>query len=208
MSCVVGQKLGRMYAAAGPDSAQHLAQNVPTGMPQRWQHTRGVAGRAQNLAVIVDNPADRDLLLAAAWLHDIGYASALRTSGFHPLDGARYLLSAGWPLPVVALVARHSDAADVAEVRGLSGELATFPSTAGPVDDALTYADQTVGPDGHSVSFGERLAEMLLRHGPTSPNAVAHARREPVLRAAICRVDARLARHDIPSFALLGPGAS
>jgi hypothetical protein len=31
--------------------------------------------------------------VAAAWLHDIGYAPAIAESGtgFHPLDGARYL---------------------------------------------------------------------------------------------------------------------
>jgi HD superfamily phosphodiesterase len=32
-----------------------------------------------------------DLLEAAAWLHDIGYSPEIAVSGFHPLDGARYL---------------------------------------------------------------------------------------------------------------------
>ena len=184
--------------------AQRLAQNVLTGAPQRRRHTAGVAARAQELAVTLDSAEDRDQLVAAAWLHDIGYARALRASGFHPLDGARHLLALGWPGPIVALVARHSDAASVAAVRGLSRELDAFPVIDGPVDDALTYADQTVGPDGDSVTFGERLAEKLLRHGPGSPNATAHARREPVLRAAICRVDARLGRLGRPSYALHG----
>ena len=30
-------------------------------------------------------------MTAAAWLHDIGYAPAVDDTGFHPLDGARYL---------------------------------------------------------------------------------------------------------------------
>jgi hypothetical protein len=41
----------------------------------------------------------------------------------------------------------------------------------GPVADALTYADQTTGPDGHQMDVADRLAEMLRRHGPDSPNA-------------------------------------
>ena len=170
-------------------------------MPGRWRHTVGVARRAEELGVTLDEADDPDVLTAAAWLHDIGYAPALRATGFHPLDGARHLLSQGWPAPIAALVARHSDAADVAAVRGLSAQLAGFAATDGPVDDALTYADQTVGPDGRTVTFAERVAEMLLRHGPESPNAAAHARREPVLRAAIWRVDERLARHGLPSYA-------
>ena len=43
--------------------------------------------------------ADADLIEAAAWLHDIGYALGLATTGLHQLDGARYLRDA-----------RHADA--------------------------------------------------------------------------------------------------
>jgi hypothetical protein len=32
-----------------------------------------------------------ELIEAAAFLHDIGYSSVVRSTGFHPLDGARYL---------------------------------------------------------------------------------------------------------------------
>ncbi|NMO55155.1 hypothetical protein HH310_28710 [Actinoplanes sp. TBRC 11911] len=138
--------------------------------------------------------------MAAAWLHDIGYAPALQTTGFHPLDGALYLHARQWPMAVAALVAHHSGAAEVAAVRGLVGAVAGFPPPALAVGDALTYADQTVGPDGDSVTFAERLADMLRRHGPDSANAIAHARREPVLRAAVNRVDRRLAALGQPSY--------
>jgi len=36
-----------------------------------------------------------DTLVCADWLHDIGYAPALVATGFHPLDGARFLESVG-----------------------------------------------------------------------------------------------------------------
>lgn len=55
----------------------------------------GGRNRAAELAVTV--PADdRSILIAAAWLHDIGYAPGIQETGFHPLDGGLYLRRAGW----------------------------------------------------------------------------------------------------------------
>jgi cob(I)alamin adenosyltransferase len=53
----------------------------------------------------------------------------------------------------------------------------------------LIYADQTVGPGGRLMTVEQRLSDMLDRHGPGSPNAV----RAPLLRAAVRRVERRLA---------------
>ena len=58
-------------------------------LPRRWAHVQGVAARARSLAPVLGENAD--LLQAAAWLHDIGYAPGLATTGLHQLDGARYL---------------------------------------------------------------------------------------------------------------------
>ena len=58
-------------------------------MPRRWAHVQGVAARARGLAPVLG--ADADLLEAAAWLHDIGYAPDLAATGLHQLDGGRYL---------------------------------------------------------------------------------------------------------------------
>ena len=58
-------------------------------------HFAGVAAKATALSGAVPD-AEAGLLVAAAWLHDIGYASGLRNTGFHPLDGARYLRATGW----------------------------------------------------------------------------------------------------------------
>lgn len=46
-----------------------------------------------------------DCLVAAAWLHDIGYAPSVRQTGFHPLDGAMFARSAGFGELVASLVA-------------------------------------------------------------------------------------------------------
>jgi len=73
--------------------AQHLARALlQEPLPRRWAHVQGVASRAHSLAPVLG--ADADLLEAAAWVHDIGYAPGLATTGLHQLDGARYLRDA------------------------------------------------------------------------------------------------------------------
>ena len=172
--------------------ARELARALLADLPERWRHTVGVARRAEHLSGTLPDATDAETLVAAAWLHDIGYADALRDTGFHPVDGALYLRCLGWPHRIAGLVAHHSAALCVADVRGLTDRLAPFPRERSAVADALTYADQTVGPDGHIMEFDQRLDDMLRRHGPGSPNAVAHRRRAPVLRAAVRRVEQRL----------------
>jgi predicted hydrolase (HD superfamily) len=71
--------------------------------------------------------------VAAAWLHDIGYALELVETGFHPLDGARYLRRVGVDGQVVNLVAYHSCAQTEADVRGPGAELAAEFSPADPL---------------------------------------------------------------------------
>jgi hypothetical protein len=178
-------------------AARDLADALLTDLPQRWAHTAGVAGRAAELCAAMGpamTAADRDRVVAAAWLHDIGYADPVRDTGFHPLDGARFLRGAGWAARINALVAHHSGACYVAEVRGLRHDLAEFPRELSPVADALTYADQTVGPDGGRVDIRTRMAEMLARHGATSDNARVHHLRAPDLLATADRVERRLRR--------------
>lgn len=172
-------------------AAEDLAGFLLADLPQRWAHTVGVARRAVELCAGMA-PADRDCVVTAAWLHDIGYAGPVLSSGFHPLDGARFLRRAGWAARINALVAHHSGACYVAEARGLRHELAEFPRELSPVADTLTYADQTVGPDGTRVDIRDRMAEMLARHGAGSDNARVHHLRAPDLLAAAERVEHRL----------------
>ncbi|MFI9342362.1 HD domain-containing protein [Streptomyces sp. NPDC052773] len=79
-----------------PQGAAELAESLLPPLGNRWLHTQAVAARAREASAAVSE-ADRDLLVAAAWLHDIGYAPELRDTGFHPLDGARHLESLGAP---------------------------------------------------------------------------------------------------------------
>jgi hypothetical protein len=116
-------------------------------------------------------PADWDLLVVAAWLHDIGYSQPVQVTGFHPLDGAAYLCRHGWPGRICDLVAHHSGARFVARARHLNAALADYRCEQSPVSDALTYIDQTTSPQGQPVTVDERIAETLARRGPDSCSA-------------------------------------
>lgn len=162
------------------------------GLPDRWRHTQAVAARAWSVRETVE-PEDREVLMAAAWLHDIGYSPEAHDTGYHPIDGARIAQRRGWPLRVAALIAHHSGASFVAHESGLDDELEAYPDEHSPVTDALLYADQTTGQRGERATAPERIAESLRRHGPDSANARAADRRTPYLLAAVARVEERLA---------------
>ncbi|MFD6265614.1 HDIG domain-containing metalloprotein [Micromonospora chalcea] len=95
-----------------------------------------VAAKAERLASLVG--ADGDLLIAAAWLHDIGYAPSIADTGFHSLDGARWLILHGFDRRLAALVAHHSCATYEADERGLGQVLrAEFPQEESEISDPL-----------------------------------------------------------------------
>ncbi|MEU3403399.1 HD domain-containing protein [Streptomyces sp. NPDC006670] len=160
-------------------------------MGDRWLHTQAVAERARELAAAVPS-AQRELLVAAAWLHDIGYAPALRDTGFHPLDGARYLAALDAPAQLVSLVAHHSGAVYEAEQRGLTAELAAYDRPDPALLDALTCADMTTGPAGQRFAFTDRSGEILTRYPPGSEVHAAISTAVPTLAAAVARTHARL----------------
>jgi len=137
---------------------------------------------------------DADLLEAAGWLHDIGYSPELAQTGFHPLDGARYLRDAHLADPVLcSLVAHHSCAVLEAEERGLAGELCReFPAPSMVLNDALAYCDMTTDPSGNTISVRDRLAEIRERYGPHSIVTRFTHNAEPSLIASVERTSCRL----------------
>lgn len=146
-------------------SAGLAGEKLAGALPRRWAHAQGV-GRRVRVAAPLFSVDDRRLLIAAALLHDVGYAPDLTATGFHPLDGARYLRGVGAPDRLVNLVAHHSCAVLEAELRGLSDELAEFEDERTALRDALWWADMTTTPDGDETTAAERVAEIQSRYGP------------------------------------------
>ena len=178
--------------------ARSLAEELLAPLGDRWRHVQAVGARASEVAHTV-GPEDRDVLVAAAWLHDIGYAQDLVDTGCHPIDGARYLDRADIPTRIVALVAHHSCARIEAEVRGLAASLEAYPLEDSRVMDGLVYADMTTGPQGQRLTFDERISEILVRYGPDTDVHRAITKARPILAEHVRRVAERL--DDQPTWA-------
>lgn len=171
--------------------AREISEKFVKPLGRRWEHVQAVAARAHELEHAVPD-SQRPALVAAAWLHDIGYSPEIGHTQFHPLDGARYLKSKNWPDVVVNLVAHHSGARFEAEQRGMSAELAEFPFEDSALLDTLVAADLTTGPDGARVSYDERIAEILSRYPSSDPVHQTWLLAGPVIREAIERTETRL----------------
>ncbi len=182
----------------GLQYAPGLAAALLDPATARYRHSAGVAAAASFLAPAVD-PRDAGLLVAAGWLHDIGYSPAIADTGFHPLDGARHLRRLGAPEQLCRLVAHHTGAVVEARLRGLDQVLLDeFPPPASPpLLDALTYADLTTSPTGAPITVTDRLAEILLRYPPGHVVHRAISLAAPDLLATARRVD----RPDRPTSA-------
>ncbi|MGW6457574.1 HD domain-containing protein [Streptomyces sp. NPDC055078] len=174
--------------------AYPLAESLLSGpLPRRWAHSLGVAERARALAPILGENAE--LLEASAVLHDIGYAPDIAVTGFHPLDGARYLRdTVDADKRVVCLVAHHSCAWMEAEARGLRDDLeGEFPRMGPTLNDALCYCDMNTTPDGTPTNPLDRVNEIASRYGADSLIGTFIRRAEPEILACTARVLERLA---------------
>ncbi|MFC0526254.1 HD domain-containing protein [Phytohabitans kaempferiae] len=165
-------------------------------LPRRWSHVQAVGAKAAQVSVVLEE-SDRDVLVAAAWLHDVGYAAPLAGTGFHPLDGARWLRSRGLDDRVACLVAHHTCALLEADERGLAEELAAeFECEESATADALWYCDATTGPDGQDLNVLDRLDEIRARYGPDALVTRFIDRAQPQIVGAVQRTAKRLAEAD------------
>jgi hypothetical protein len=170
--------------------AKAQAERLIAPLGDRWTHVQAVADKARRVGAVL--PAeDADLLVAAALLHDVGYAPSLNRLGFHAVDGARFLRAQGQER-LARLVAHHSGACFEAEERDLVEELAAFPVEDGPVMDTLSFADMTTGPAGQPMTLEQRVEEVQRRYPPDDPVHRAIVRAQPLLQAAIDRTQQRL----------------
>lgn len=169
------------------------AKRFLSPLGNRWAHVQQVVEQARRIAAAVPEE-DRELLVAAAYLHDVGYAPDLAATGFHPLDGARWIRDQGQHPRLARLVAHHSCARHEARVRGLLDVLlAEFEPEDSATYDALAFCDMTIGPTGRTVSLEERIADIYERYGPDHEVSRALDSSLPCLTACHDRTAARLA---------------
>ena len=170
---------------------------TPPGAPaRRWAHVQGVAARARSLAPVLG--PDTDLLEAAAWVHDVGYAPDLAVTGLHQLDGARYLRDSpacrghavpGWSHITPAPSSKPVNADLPTPELGLE-----FEPAPQELSDALTYCDMTTSPDGELVPVEQRLAEIHDRYGSGHLVSRFIQRATPMILRAVEQVRQRAAQ--------------
>ncbi|MCZ7589354.1 MAG: HD domain-containing protein [Gaiella sp.] len=171
--------------------AERAATELLSPLEARWRHTLRVVDRAQSFRNVLDRD-ELEVLLAAAYLHDVGYAPDLAEVGFHPLDGARFVREAGHER-LAGLVAHHSASDAEAMERGFTEELAEFPTEDSLVARALTYCDLTTGPNGEEVGVSARLLELGGRLGEDDPTVRAVRREASRLAAVVDEMESLLA---------------
>jgi hypothetical protein len=185
--------LGRMNTLAswGEQLARALLHEP---LPRRWAHVQGVATRARGLVPILGT--DADLLEAAAWLHDIGYAPSLASTGLHQLDGARCLRDAQHADAMLCrLVAHHSCAIIEVGERGLADVLSSeFDPAPDVLASVLTCCDMTTSPDGQPVRVDRRLAEIHDRYSSGHLVSRSIQRATPMILRAVEQVHQRAAQ--------------
>lgn len=132
----------------------------------RIDHVLAVGAKARRIAAAFDG-VDAEVLVASAYLHDIGYAPALMDTGLHQIDGARWLRSQGHD-ELAGLVAHHSAAHVELRLRGRMELLEPYRRPARALAAALAYCDITTGPQGQDITLDERIAEVGDRRGRES----------------------------------------
>lgn len=176
------------------ENASKLAAEYLSDLGPRWAHIQTVGRLADRM--VTEHGLSTEIA-AAAWLHDIGYASALSSTDFHPVDGAAFLADEGVPDQVVNLVAHHTGAKFEADERGLQEELARFPLPHAEDLDTLTLLDLVSSPTGELTTPAERVAEILSRYPDGHPVNRAVTRSQAELLASAARARARLGLCDV-----------
>jgi len=165
-----------------------VVAGILAGLPRRLAHVRAVAAKAERISDRLDNPAERQLLVDSAWFHDVGYAAPLVETGFHPIDGARWLFHVGGSDRLCGLVAHHSCAEVEAGLRGLADVIAHFDNERSDLTALLACCDLTTGPGGEDMGLDERLADIRSRYGQDHVVCQAWRTAEPVARELFTRV--------------------
>ncbi|GAA4839528.1 hypothetical protein GCM10023201_31540 [Actinomycetospora corticicola] len=140
--------------------------------PEWWRHAQAAAREAVRLAQLPG--VDRDPLLHAAVLLDVGRSPVVARVGFPSLDAARFLRVRGYPRRVVGLVA-HQLASDVeAEQAGV--DLSGFAAEDSPTADTLWWCSLVADTSAAPLAVGDGRADTDGRRRDATRGAVARTR--------------------------------
>ena len=183
-----GHRLSEDLIAWSEQQATHL---LPV-LGNRWLHILRVVEVAMHITYIFSEE-EHPLLIAAAYLHDIGYASSLAKTGIHPIDGANYVAQFGLPR-LASIIAHHTGFRFTASLIHAQDKLAAFPYEHSLVTCALTYCDLHSGPTGQPFTLQERLDDIVARYGRSSPVTRSFIAALPTFKNDIAIVERRLKR--------------
>lgn len=150
-------------------------------------------------------PGASDILVAAAWLMDIGHAETVKDTGFAALDAARFVRREGFTSIVAELIAHHTATEQEAAERGLADDLAAFPRPPEHWTDILTYANLCVGDRGEIRTPRTGIASLLADTGQPDPTRRALEAVAPSLIESAAAVEEHLARRPNPLAAPVPP---
>lgn len=126
--------------------AEMFADELSVLEADRRAHSLAVGRKAAAVSDLVPAALNADVVTAAT-LHDVGFGHPV--TGFHALDGARYLASVGFSSVVCHLVVYHSASTSEAEERGLDpvayDEFAVDEDLAA-AHAVIWWADMSTGP--------------------------------------------------------------
>ncbi|MDD2709647.1 MAG: hypothetical protein PHV34_16800 [Verrucomicrobiae bacterium] len=139
--------------------------------PVRVAHLEGVVRRLKDVpeSLLIRHGFAGVECAAAAWCHDIGYAAAAHWTGWHPVDGHRWLDSMGAPAVVLDAVLYHGGAFSQAKLRPDAGRLVPYfeahPCRFPAMVELITACDVTTRHDGGPCTLAERLEGLVVRYG-------------------------------------------
>lgn len=188
------------YDAHSPasDAVGLLHAVLPEGS-DRLAHTLAVGRKAAEVGLAL-GVEQVDVLVTAAYLHDVGYAEAAARAGMHQLDGALFLKDRGFDADVCRIVAHHTFARVEARNKGLDLD-AEFPQPDGDLADLLdvvSFCDLTTSNTGEPVDVADRFAGIYARYVPDDVVARTMREVEPQARELVAAMEARLARTGRP----------
>lgn len=183
---------------SSPESVSQFVERSFVSDQKRLTHIQAVAASVRQSVIDLNHSGytpgiDTAEAYCAALLHDIGYVEDLALTGFHPVDGAVFLRSSGYPR-LAELIIGHSNSPEQAQLRGISGVAAS----ADIIAELITYWDVQTKQGGEQVTYEERLADIIKRYGEESAVTQAHLISRPRIQQIINKIDGLLARTSQP----------